>query len=58
MTIKKFPTPLTSISQVLPKTVWNNIPVSVHNEFVSPYYEKLTDIFNNCIRSRTFPEIF
>ena len=26
-------------------------------ESVSAYYEKLTDIFNNCIRSGTFPEI-
>ena len=58
MAIKKFPTLLTSISQVLSKaTVSNNIPVSVHKEFVSTYYEKLTDIFNNCIRSGTFPEI-
>ena len=24
----------------------------------SVYYQKLTDIFNNCIRSGTFPEIF
>ena len=24
---------------------------------VSAYYEKLTDIFNNCIRSGTFPEV-
>ena len=26
-------------------------------ESVSAYYEKLTDIFNNCIRSGTFPEL-
>ena len=38
-------------------TVSNDIPVSVHKESVSAYYEKLTNIFNNCIRSGTFPEI-
>ena len=38
-------------------TVSNDIPVSVLKEFVSVYYEKLTDIFNNYIRSGTFPEI-
>ena len=35
----------------------NDIPVSVLKEFVFAYYEKLIDIFNNCIRSGTFPEI-
>ena len=39
-------------------TVSNDIPVSVLKESVSDYHEKLTDIFNNCIRSGTFPEIF
>ena len=38
-------------------TVSNDIPVSVLKESVSAYYEKLTDIFNNCVRSGTFPEI-
>ena len=38
-------------------TVSNDIPVSVLKESVSAYYEKLTDIFNNYIRSGTFPEI-
>ena len=38
-------------------TVSNDIPVSVLKVSVSAYYEKLTDIFNNCIRSGTFPEI-
>ena len=38
-------------------TVSNNIPVSVLKESVSAYYEKLTDIFDNCIRSSTFPGI-
>ena len=38
-------------------TVSNDISVSVLKESVSAYYEKLTDIFNNCIRSGTFPEI-
>ena len=38
-------------------TVSNDIPVSVLKESLSAYYEKLTDIFNNCIRSDTFPEI-
>ena len=37
--------------------VSNDIPVSVLKESVSAYYEKLTDIFKNCIRSGTFPEI-
>ena len=37
-------------------TVSNYIPVSVLKESVSAYYEKLTDILNNCIRSGTFPE--
>ena len=37
--------------------VSNDILVSVLKESVSAYYEKLTDIFNNCIRSGTFPEI-
>ena len=32
-------------------TVSNDIPVSVLKESVSAYYGKLTDIFNNCIRS-------
>ena len=35
-------------------TVSNDIPVSVLKESLSAYYEKLTDIFNNCIRSGTF----
>ena len=39
-------------------TVSNDISVSVLKESVSAYYEKLTDIFNNCIRSGTFLEIF
>ena len=38
-------------------TVSNDIPVSVLKESVSAYYEKWTDIFNNCIRSGTFSEI-
>ena len=38
-------------------TVSNGIPVSVIMESFSAYYEKLTDIFNDCIRSGTFPEI-
>ena len=38
-------------------TVLNDVPVSVLKESVSAYYEKLTAIFNNCIRSGTFPEI-
>ena len=38
-------------------TVSNDVPVSVLKESVFPYYEKLTDIFNNCIRNGTFPEI-
>ena len=37
--------------------VSNDISVSVIEESVSAYYEKLTDIFNNCIRSDTFSEI-
>ena len=39
-------------------TVSNDIPVSALKKSVSAYYEKLTDIFNNLIRSGTFPEIF
>ena len=38
-------------------TVSNDIPVSVLKESVSAYYEKLSDIFNNGIRSGTFLEI-
>ena len=38
-------------------TVSNGIPVSVIMETFSAYYEQLTDIFNDCIRSGTFPEI-
>ena len=38
-------------------TVSNDIPVSVLKKSVSAYNKKLTDIFNNCIRSGTFPEI-
>ena len=38
-------------------TVSNDIPVSVLKESVSAYYEKLTNIFNNCIRTGTFLEI-
>ena len=38
-------------------TVSNDIPVSVLMESVSTCYEKLTDVFNNCIRSDTFSEI-
>ena len=38
-------------------TVSNDIPVSVLKETVSAYYKKLTDIFNNCIRSGNFSEI-
>ena len=38
-------------------TVSNDYPVSVVKESVSAYYEKLTGIFNNWIRSGTFAEI-
>ena len=38
-------------------SVSNDFPVSVFKESVSGYYKKLTDTFNNCIRSGTFPEI-
>ena len=38
-------------------TVSNDTPVSVLKKSVSNYYKKLTDIFNNCIRSGFFPEI-
>ena len=38
-------------------TVSNDIPVSVLKESTSAYYDKLTDIFNNFIKSGTFPEI-
>ena len=38
-------------------TVWNDIQVPVFKESISAYYKKLTDIFNNCVRSDTFPEI-
>ena len=32
-------------------TVSKDVPVSVLKEFVSAYYKKLIDIFNNCMRS-------
>ena len=38
-------------------TVSNDIPVWVLKEFVSACYEKLTDAFNNFIKSGTFPDI-
>ena len=38
-------------------TVSNYIPVSVLKESVSVYYEILTDVFNNCVRRDTFPEL-
>ena len=38
-------------------TVSNDIAVSVLKESVSACYEKLTNIFHNCIRSGTFSEI-
>ena len=38
-------------------TVSNDIPVSVFKEAIFAYYKKLTDIFNNCIRSGNFLEI-
>ena len=38
-------------------TVSNDIPVSLLKKSVSAYYEKLTGIFNKCIKSGTFPEI-
>ena len=47
--IKQFPGNKTTVSY--------DIPVSVLKESVSAYYEKLTGIFNNCVRSGTFPEI-
>ena len=37
-------------------TVSDDMPVSVLKELASVYHEKLTDIFNNCIRSGTFSE--
>ena len=33
------------------------MPVSILKPFISTYYEKLGDIFNNCIRSGIFPEM-
>ena len=38
-------------------TVSNDIPVSLLKESISAYCEKLSDIFNNCLRSCTFPGI-
>ena len=38
-------------------TVSNDIPFSVLKESVSAYCEKLTDIFNDCTKSDTFPGI-
>ena len=38
-------------------TASNDIPVSVLKESISANYEKLTDIFNNCIRSGTFSKV-
>ena len=38
-------------------TVSNDIPVSLLKEYVSDYYEKLTDIFNNRITDGTFSEM-
>ena len=38
-------------------TVSNDIPVSAPKESFSAYYEKVTDIFDNCTREGTFPEI-
>ena len=38
-------------------TVSNDILVWVLKEFVSACYEKLTDVFNNFIKSGTFPDI-
>ena len=38
-------------------TASNDIAVSVLKESVSACYEKLTNIFHNCIRSGTFSEI-
>ena len=38
--------------------VSDGIPISLPKESTSAYYEKFTDIFNNCIRSGTFVEIF
>ena len=35
-------------------TVSNDISVSVLKDSISVYYEKLIDIFNNCIWSGTF----
>ena len=37
-------------------TVSNDVPVSLLNESISAYYEKLADSFNNCICSGAFPE--
>ena len=37
--------------------VSNDIPVSLLKKSISTFYEKITDLFNNCIRSGTFPEI-
>ena len=48
--IKQLPGNKTAVS--------NDIPVSVLKISASAYYEKLTDIFNNCIRRGTFPGIF
>ena len=38
-------------------TVSNEIPVSIFMESVFAIYEKLADIFTNCIRSSNFSEI-
>ena len=38
-------------------TVSNDIPVSVLKESISAYYEKLTDISHNFIKSGTSPQI-
>ena len=58
MTRKMFPTLLTIIWKILQKALLyvNQKQISVLKEFVSSYYEKLTDIFNNCIRKDTFQE--
>ena len=48
---------LNLINELEIKLLSNEIPVSVIKESVSAGYEKLTDIFNNFLKSSNFPEI-
>ena len=38
-------------------SIWNEIPISIIKNFANCYCEKLTNIFNSCLKGNKFPNL-